>query len=309
MKAKLQVLLWKIESAYDTDPVPTNTANFINAQNVDINPLEMDTDDATPVRNTFGQDEKIVGATWCSVSFDFLLNGGGTPAGDVTKLPNWDPIVRAAGMARTVTAGTSITYSPIDTGEESAAMYYYLDGVLQKMGGIRGSLSFDWTARKAPRVTFKGIGLNKPMVDAALPVPTLPNVPRPMAVNKANTVLSIGVYSARLSQFTIDQGNDVQYRNLTNREDVVLVDRNTSGKVTVELPLLAEKDFLGASGIVTLGTAGAMNVVHGTAAGNIVTVALPSVQLLKPKPKTEAGIMMLECDLHVVRNQMTITCT
>jgi hypothetical protein len=33
------------------------------------------------------------------------------------------------------------------------------------------------------------------------------------------------------------------------------------------------------------------------------------VQLLKPKPKVENGVLMLDCELHVVRNQFTLTYT
>lgn len=310
MKADLQVLLWKMSSAgYGTDPVPTAAANVLLAQNVDINPLEMETDDYTPVSSKFGADQKIVGATWCSMTFDVLLGGGGTPLGQVSSVPNHDPVLRSAGWARTLTAGVSTAYSQIDTGEEDSAMYYYMDGVLQKMLGIRGSVSFEYTAKRAPRMRFRGMGLNVPMVDATLPVETLPTIPRPMAVNKANTVLTIGGYAARVSSLTIDQNNDVQYRNLTGREDVVIVGRQMSGKCTLEMPLVAEKDFLGASGLCTLATSAALSVVHGTVAGNIVTSALPAVQLFNPKPKKEAGILMLECDLHVVRNGMTLTYT
>ncbi len=299
MKDALKVLLWKMESTYGVDSVPTNTANVIVAQNVDINPLEMETDDYTPVSDTFGSNEMIVGAVWSTISFDVLLCGGGTPLGTV---PNHGPILRASGWAQTVNASTSVAYNLVSKGEESACMYYYVDGVLQKMLGIRGSISENWQARKAPRLTFKGIGLNVPMIDAALPVPTLPTIPRPVAMNKANTVLTIGGYAARLSSFTIDQNNDVQYRNLTGREDVTIVGRSMSGKISVEMPLVAEKDFLGAAGLCTLATPSAMSIVHGTAAGNIITRTLPRVQLMKPKPRVEQGVLMLECDLHIARN-------
>lgn len=310
MKEKLDVLTFKVNGgAYGSDPAPTTSANVLLIQNPDINPLEMETDDYTPVSSKFGSDRKIVGAVWSSISFEALMGGGGTPLGDSAKVPNYDPVLRACGWARTLTAGVSTVYNQIDTGEEDAAAYYYMDGVLQKMLGIRGSMSMEFTARRAPRMKFRGMGLNVPMTDVALPSETLPSVPRPEAVNKANTTLTIGGYSARVSSFTIDQNNDVQYRNLTNREDVVIVGREMAGKMVIELPLVAEKDFLGASGLCTLATPSSMSVVHGSTAGNILTLGLSSVQLFNPKPKGERGIMMLECDLHVVRNACTLTFT
>lgn len=295
----LNVLLAKMEVTYGTDPVPTNVANVIVVQNLQFNPLEMDTDDYNPVMPNFSKGEKIVGATWCSMSCDVLLCGGGAPAGTV---PNWGVLARACGMAQTINAGSNVTYSLVSTGEESITIYAYNDGILQKFTGVRGNVNLGFTARKAPVASFSFIGLNVPMTDVAMPVPTMPTIPRPLAVNQANTVVSLGGYSARLESFNIDLGNDVQYRNRTNRQDVVIADRNASGKVNVEMPLVAEKDFLGASGLCTLATASALSIVQGAAAGNILTLSVPKAQLLKPKPKFDRGTLMLECDLHLARN-------
>lgn len=298
MKAALKILAFKIEGTYNTDPVPTAAANVIAAENVDINPLKMDVDTVDPVSSSFGGGLKIVGATWCTIKFDYPLCGGGTPKGTP---PNHGVLMRAAGWAQTVVATTSVTYSLVSTAEESAACYFWNDGVLYKVLGIRGSISENWTGRKAPRGTFDGIGLVVPMVDATMPVPTEPTMPRPLAVNKANTVVQIDGYAIRLSAFSFNQANDVQYFNRTNREDVQIVGRQFSGKVTFEMPKVAEKDFLGASGLCTLATPVAMSVVHGAADGNTLTRTLPKVQLFNPVPKTEGGIVMLECDLHIAK--------
>jgi hypothetical protein len=286
-------------------------ANVIVCQNLDFNPLEMDTDDYDPVMPNFGMGEKIVGATWCSMNFDVLLGGGGAPLGTV---PNWGPLLRACAMAQTVNASTNVTYSLVSTGEESVTIYAYNDGILQKMVGVRGSASFGFDARKAPVLSFKFIGLNVPMTDVAMPVPTIPTIPRPAAVNQSNTVVSIGGYAVRLQSFSIDLGNSVEYRNRTNRQDVVIADRVITGKALFEMPLVAEKDFLGAAGYCTLGTTAALSIAHGGTAGNILTLAAPKAQLLKPKPKFEGGTLMLECDLHLARNaagndELSLVCT
>lgn len=310
MKFALKLLTAKMQATAGTDPVPTAALNVLNAENVDINPIEMETDTIETVSATFGTDGQIVGAMWCSLSFDIPLSGGGTPKGTP---PNHGPILRASGYAQTINGTTDVTYSLVSTGEEMVAIYYYVDGVLWKFTDIRGSWSEAWTAKKAPRASFKGIGLNAPMSDLVMPTPTLPTVPRPIAVNKANTTLTIGGYAARLSSFTLDLNNDVQYLNRTGREEVAIVGRQPSGKVVMELPKLAENDFLGASGICTLGTPQAMSIVHGATAGNVLTRTLPKVQLMKPKPRNEQGILMLECDLIIARStgndEMTLVYT
>jgi hypothetical protein len=233
------------------------------------------------------------------MSFDVLLCGGGAPAGTA---PNWGVLLRACGMAQTINAGSNVTYSLVSTGEEAVAIYAYNDGILQKMIGMRGSVNFSFTARKAPVASFKFIGLNVPMTDVVMPVPTMPTIPRPLAVNQSNTTVSFGAYSIRLESFNIDLGNDVQYRNRTNRQDVIIADRNVAGKAMFELPLIAEANFLGAAGICTNATASALSIVHGAAAGNILTLSAPKAQLFKPSPKYDKGTLMLECDLHLARN-------
>lgn len=307
MKALLQMLLAKIETTYGVDPTPTAAANWIAVQNIDVNPVEMETDDQKTVSNTFGQDEKIVGAVWCTISFDVPFRGGGTPLGTAGTAPNFDPILRCCGMARVITAATSVVYNPIDTGDESAAFYYYLDQVLQKMVGVRGSWELKLNAKKQALLGFTGIGLRVPMIDATMPTPTLPTIPRPVAMNKENTDVTFGTLDAKLSSLSLKQGNDVQYRNLTNREDVVIVDRNTSGTVSIEMPTVAEQNFLGAGGTISAALTEELTIVHGTVLGNTVTINVPNAQLFKPKMSNEQGQVMLGCELHVIRNQLSLT--
>ncbi|MBY0236683.1 MAG: hypothetical protein K2W93_17015 [Burkholderiaceae bacterium] len=309
MKAKLQMLTAKIEATYSVDAAPTAAANWIAVQNIDVNPVEMETDDQKTVSSTFGQDEKIVGAVWSTLSFEMPLRGGGTPLGQASNVPNFDPVLRCCGMARVLTPGTSCVYSPIDTLDESATFYYYLDQVMQKMTGVRGSWELGFNAKKVPLLKFKGIGLRSPMTDQSIPTPVLPTMPRPVAVNKANTVVTFGTLTALLSSFSINQNNDVQYRNLTGREDVTIIDRNSSGNVSIELPLVATKNFLGTGGVMSDALTDSLTIVHGTVAGNICTIAVPKAQMFKPKLSEEQGQAMLSGELHIVRNQLSLSFT
>lgn len=306
MKQKLQMLLAKIEATYATDPTPTAAANFLAAQNIDINPVEMDTDDQATVSNTFGQDEKIVAAIWTTISFDVPLRGSGT-AGNA---PNFDVILRACGMAKVTTAGTSVVYNPIDSGDESCTLYWYMDQVLQKMTGVRGSWELNFTAKKQAQLSFKGIGLRSAMVDSGgIPAPTIPTLPRPLAMNKANTTVTIGSFAPQMSSFKVTQGNDVQYRNLTGREDVTIVDRLSKLSASIELPPVATKDFLGANGLISTAATDSFTIAHGATAGNIVTVNIPKAQFFTPKLGNEQGQAMLSCEGHIVRNGLSLSFT
>ena len=305
MKIKLQMILAKVETTYNVDPVPTAAANWIPVENIQVNPVEMDTDDQMTVSNTFGQDEKIVAAVWSTISFDVPLVGGYTAGGT----PTFDVVLRACGMAKTTSAGVSVTYTPIDTGDESATMYYFLDQVKQAITGIKGSFELKYNAKKKALISFKGIGLRQPMVDAGIPTPTLPTMPRPAAVNKANTTVTFGSLNAYLSSLAINQNNDIQYRNLTGKEAVILTDRNSSGTLSIELPTVATKNFLGTGGVMSDALTDTLTVVHGTVAGNICTLAIPKAQMFKPKLSDEQGQAMLQGEMHIVRNAMTLAFT
>lgn len=306
MKFKLQMLLAKIEATYNTDPTPTALANWLSAQNIDINPVEMDTDDQATVSNTFGMDEKIVGAIWSTISFDVPLRG----AGAAGTAPNFDAILRASGMAKVTSAGVSVTYSHIDSGDESCTLYWYMDQVLQKMSGVRGSWSLKFNAKKQALLSFKGIGLRSAMIDSGgIPAPTIPTLPRPLAVNKTNTTVLFGSYAAYMSSLTVDSGSDVQYRNLTNREDVTIVDRATTLNASIELPPVATKNMLGTGGLISDALTDSLTVTHGSAAGNIVTLNVPKAQFFKPKLSNEQGQAMLACEGMVVRNNLTLVFT
>ena len=122
MKAKLQMILAKVETTYGTDSTPAAATDWIAVQNIDVNPVEMDTDDQMTVSNTFGQDEKIVGAIWSTISFDMPLRGGGTYA--INRLP-----LSFANVGEAV-VGHTITFTGVGTGSVSCTAYDALDNSL-----------------------------------------------------------------------------------------------------------------------------------------------------------------------------------
>lgn len=306
MKKKLQIITMSLENTYGVDVAPTTTGNVLLAYDLEISPLEMEVDMNPFVSNKFGSEAKILGAKWASVSFKVKMGPGGTPLGNVSTVPNYDPVLRSCGMARVITAGVRTDYNNIDRGEESSTMYHYIDGVLQKVVGLRGSMTWNYQAKRAPELTFTGLGLNIPMADLPLPTnPTLPTVPRPVALNKANSNLLLDTsYQAKVSSMTITQGNDVAYRNLTGVEEVIVADRNMSGQMRIEMPLNAEKDFLGPTGICTTLKTVPLSLTHGVGAGNVIYHYFPEVQLTNPKPVEESGVLMLDCNIHIIRNRM-----
>lgn len=307
-KHLLKTLMMRIETTYATDPGSLTSADVVLAENVEIDPLRMQTDDYMPVSNRFGQLEKIPGAVWSTVQFDVVAGGGGTPIGALGGTPNHDAVLRASAMARTIDPGVKITYSPIDTGEESVFVSYHIDNALFRVMGLRGDLEWIFDEGKAPRMRFTGIGLRVPMVDDSPSAYSLPVKPRPVAMTKVNTQFRIeDAYNLRCSQMSLKLGNKVEYINRSEQEMVILADRASSGSITFELPSLATRNFLGASGICTLATPVTLLVRFGTAVGNTVSWSSTAVQLLNPRLSGNKGTTMVTCDLHIPKNDILVT--
>ena len=54
------------------------------------------------------------------------------------------------GFAETVTAATDVTYDPVSEGEPTLTLYGYLDGILFKMTGAKGNVTFTLNAKAIP---------------------------------------------------------------------------------------------------------------------------------------------------------------
>ncbi|WP_444932401.1 hypothetical protein ACJJIF_22000 (plasmid) [Microbulbifer sp. SSSA002] len=71
------------------------------------------------------------------VTFNAELKGSGAAG----TPPEIAPLLRACGLAETITAGTSVEYNLASEGHESITLYLYEDGSLYKLTGVRGT----WT--------------------------------------------------------------------------------------------------------------------------------------------------------------------
>lgn len=200
-------------------------------------------------------------------------------------------------MAETINIGVDVQYDPVSSGEESVSMYFYMDGILHKLIGSRGNIKISARANENPMLTFSFIGLFVDPTDAANPTLTLTGWTAPIAVNKANTpTFTLHTFAAVMASLELDLGNVMAHRDLVNSESVQIVDANGSGAVSIEAPALATKDFFA---IAKAGTLGALQLIHGTVAGNIVQVDAPKVQVGAPGYGDSDGVAMLNMGLTV----------
>jgi hypothetical protein len=283
----------KIETTSGTDSVPTAAANALLVRNFTWNPIEMTVEERDLVRPYLGNSEDIVVARWITADFEVEMAGAGT-AGTV---PKYDALLRMCGHSATTSAGVSVTYAPISTGFETASMYCNLDQVLHKSVFAMGSVGFGLDARKIPVFKVKVKGLFLPLTDTTAWSPVYTGFVKPIAVNKQNTTLSFQGVNAAVETLQIDANASIEYRNLYNSEAVLYTDRKPGGSLSLEMTSVATKDWL--AGVEAANT-GALSVVHGTTAGNIVALSCPGAQLTQPKYANSQGVMMLQGNLKLV---------
>jgi hypothetical protein len=293
-KTRNSLLVAKIETIYGTDPTPAAATNSILCRNLVVQPLNIETADRDTVRPWYGNSPQVVAARYSVAEFEIELAGSGT-AGTAAK---WGPILRACGFSETISASTSVTYAPISTAQESLTLWYYLDGLLHKITGARGNVSFEMTAKGIPIMKFRLVGLyNAPSDTTMATGVAYTGFTQPVAFNKQNTpTFSLHSVSAKVESFNLDMGNEVGYINRVNSEEVVITDRNVTGNIQFEVDTLAAKDWYAA---ILAGTASTLSIIHGTTAGNICTLAGSKVQLQSPQYQEKDGIAMFSAPLSI----------
>ena len=292
--SRKRVILAKTETTYGVDPTPTGAANAILVRNLDVTPLDAEIVSRDLVRPYFGNYDQIIAAQKVQVSFEVELQGSGAAG----TAPAYGPLLRACGLAETITASTKAEYKPVSSSFESATIHVQVqDNIagsspLHKLTGCRGNVEFTLNAKSLPVAKFTFTGVYNAVVDAANVTATYTAFKTPSAVNKANTpTFSFFGYSGIMSEFGLNLNNEVVYRNLVNSESVILTDRKAGGNVVFEAPTVTAKDFWAAALANTLGD---MSLIHGSGAGSIVEFSSTGkVDVVNPSYTDMDGIVML----------------
>lgn len=274
MKARSKYLLAKIEATYGIDPTPA-AANAVITHGLertiyDGNVIERDQD-----RATLGSTESINTAPFVTHSFGVECVGSGA----LGTAPAYGALLRACGMAETITAATKVEYDFISSSFESIASYYDRGGERQIALGMRGNCALSFAVGAIPMMNFTMTGLYaKPAtVTAVTPIYTAYRDPVP--VNKTNTpTCTIGAYDLIVQSLDIDFGNEVPHLNLVNFEEVLLTNRAVSGTMTVIAPTIATKDLFALVESHAGATTSAFQLIHDVTP-DLFQLDAPAMQL------------------------------
>jgi len=293
MKTKRQVLLGKIEATYGVDPVPTGAADAMLVGNLKISPLEMGGEERGGLRGFIGATGKVMSGEHVKLSFDVEMFTSGVAG----TAPAYGPVLRACANSETIVALASATYASVDAAEQSMTFYFNRDGKRRIITGWRGSAKAKLPAKGVPMWSFEGIGLYAPPADTAMPVPTLTAWRMPLPAEAGITTATVHAFAGLISEVEFNTGAEVAYRNLINGESVQVTGRKSTASITLEEPMMAQKDF---ETIVRAGTLGALVVTHGTVAGNRVVLTGATAQIVGYQESDQDGIAMIKLDLELI---------
>ena len=289
-----RVILIEAESTYGTDPTPTAT-DVVLVRDLSITPQSSDVVSRDVVRPFLGAFQQLLANTSVDVTFSVELAGSGAAG----TAPRYGAALKACGLSETVSSGTSVTYAPVSSSFSSVTIHYNTDGVRHKITGARGSFTINASVGEIPTIEFSFQGIYNAPDDSALPSVTYGNQATPLIFKNGNTSgFQLLSHAGSLMSVSMDCGNELAYRELVGgTKEVLLVNRSSSGSVSLEAVALSSKDFFAAALAETTGN---LQFLHGTAAGNKVQFTSSKVDIGDVNYGEQDGIQMLEIPYTLV---------
>lgn len=276
-------ILNKIETVYGTNSAPA-ALNAIIGKNVQFTPLEAEEVSRDLLLPYMGNQGVILTGKHAKLEFDIEFAGSGVAG----TAPKWASLMRACGFAETLLATTSATYSLVEDNQSSTTVFFEIDGVRHIMLGCRGTLSLNVAPKAIPSFRIVLTGLLGTITDQALTAVTMTGWSVPLEASSANTTMMLYGTAAVAESLSIDLGNTVTPRFLIGSESVMISDRKVTGQAVVEATNLATTNWFQRA---LARTRGALQVVHGTAAGNIVEITAPAIEVGKITQGQTDGIL------------------
>lgn len=272
---KSKVILAKLESSYGVDPTPSGAANAMLMTGVAFSPMEGD-DVSRDLELPY-----IAGQPLIPVGLRGRLRGRVELVGSGTAgvAPAWGPLMRACRTAQTIVADTSVAYTPISASMESVTIHFWIGGTRHKLLGTRGDATLRFTAQGIPYIDYDLTGLYAEPEEASPATPTLTAFQKPVIVTDANTpTFTIDGVSLVMREFQLKLGNQVEPRLLVGSEAIIIPDGAERVSARVEaVPVSTLNPYA----LAAAQTPVAIALVHGTVAGKIATLAVPTAQVMR----------------------------
>ncbi|WP_428429542.1 phage tail tube protein [Pararhizobium sp.] len=276
--------LFKREATYgqDSTPLPADALLF---SNVTFTPMTGDRVSRDLILPYLGNQGVVLAGIYARFEGDIEIAG----AGAAGTIPRYGALLRAAGFAEVVTAGTKVEYTLIDDNQDAGSLYIISDKVKHILVGCRVNIAPNWTAKGIPRWRVTIVGLLGAITDVAvMPTVTKAGWTKPLVVSKANTLVTIHAWDAVAESISVDLGNTLTPRFLIGDEVVAISNRSTTASAVVEARDLAEVNWFEKA---ISKEADEVTIQHGTVAGNIVEHIMAAVEISEPTQGQTDGII------------------
>lgn len=280
-------------AAYGTDAIAAGTGIAIQTRGLEITPMEGEEIDRELDNGALGNTPVLMVGIHVKASGSVEIAGAGT-AGDA---PDYSVLLQAAGFASAASASTWQFTRITDGTEKDATFYVYKDGAIHKLTGARATFSAKLAVGELPSFDFEITGLYGGIVSGALPVPDFSGFTKPAKVGAAATMFKIGATEHKMLSFELAENNEIAFDENTVEEAVYLTDFKPDGTFTIEAPALATFDPFA---LALSEAQQAITLTHGTTAGNIVEINLPSVQFGRPTYGDKDGRVTYEIPFRVI---------
>ncbi len=268
------VILAAIEAGYGVDAAPTAAANAILCEPPKLSVLSKKLT-RNNTRAYLGQLAPVNIGQGLKLEFKTEFKGSGV----VATVPEIGVLFRACGYTETIVPATSVDYDPNSDvfNGESVTIYYYLDGMLHKVAGCRGTFKLAAKVGGYPAVTWTFTGIYAGPVDQALVTGTYNQTVPPNFVSAA---FQLDGYAGVVESLNIDGGNTVTPRASANAATGILEyyisARAVAGDCDPEAPGLATKNFWD---MWSNSNRVALTCDIGQTAGNKCVITAPKVAL------------------------------
>lgn len=285
-----KVILGKLETVEGTDAAPTSAANALKVLNFAETFLTAEQKTRAIETAYYGAQPFTLSQLQRSFTFDMEMHGGGVAAG--TTIPPWMIPLQACGFGVPAVGASSVVISPITASTKTFTMWAYLDDLLNKIAGSRGTVGFKIEDDEFPIFNFDLLGIpDQPLASQAVPTaPTITGYIDPVLSATENTTFTLGGFSPALRRWSMSANVDRQFRSLIGPIDRInMRGRAWSGEVVIEVPDLTSKNYFSQ---IRPGTTMAASCVQGTASGNIVQTDAPKLQISGAALSEEQGKVM-----------------
>jgi len=260
-----RVLLAKTEVTKGTDAVPVVGSDAIRCRTFDVS-VTPDVIDNVAVKQTMGMLPHLIGKEIMQLDVEIAVKGSGAAG----TAPEFGPLLKACGLAETVTPATSVAYDPSSdiANHDSVTVYAYKDGLLWKFLGAVGTGPITVTMNEIITISFTLQAPYLAPTAVADPAGAVYQASQPLVGNSSDVVNDGSVI--KVGTFSLDMANDVQEHYVTGDHQFVVADRAPVLTFTKDSVATAA-EWAALSG----GTNAALSGTFGATAGNICAITAP----------------------------------